>query len=228
MYYFGADGKLQLKNGFVKEGDYTYYYVNGERAKGFTKIGDDYYLFNANSGMMYANGTYWVPDNSYGFPGGMYSFGSDGKMQLKNGFIKEGGYTYYYVNGDRVKGFTKIGDDYYLFNTSSGMMYTNGTYWVPDNSYGFPGGFYAFGEDGKMQLQSGFVQETHKDGKTYTYYYLKGEKVKGFTKIGDDYYMFNRSSGMMYTDATMRVGDNSYGIPGGMYYFGKDGKMVSA
>ena len=228
MYYFGADGKLQLKNGFVKEGDYTYYYVNGERAKGFTKIGDDYYLFNANSGMMYANGTYWVPDNSYGFPGGMYSFGSDGKMQLKNGFIKEGGYTYYYVNGDRVKGFTKIGDDYYLFNTSSGMMYTNGTYWVPDNSYGFPGGFYAFGEDGKMQLQFGFVQETHKDGKTYTYYYLKGEKVKGFTKIGDDYYMFNRSSGMMYTDATMWVGDNSYGIPGGMYYFGKDGKMVSA
>ena len=228
MYYFGADGKLQLKNGFVKEGDYTYYYVNGERAKGFTKIGDDYYLFNTSSGMMYANGTYWVPDNSYGFTGGMYSFGSDGKMQLKNGFIEEGGYTYYYVNGERAKGFTKVGDDYYLFNASSGMMYTNGTYWVPDNSYGFPGGFYAFGDDGKMQLQSGFVQETHKDGKTYTYYYLKGEKVKGFTKIGDDYYMFNRSSGMMYTDATMWVGDNSYGIPGGMYYFGKDGKMVSA
>ena len=228
MYYFGADGKLQLKNGFVKEGDYTYYYVNGERAKGFTKIGDDYYLFNTSSGMMYANGTYWVPDNSYGFTGGMYSFGSDGKMQLKNGFIEEGGYTYYYVNGERAKGFTKVGDDYYLFNASSGMMYTNGTYWVPDNSYGFPGGFYAFGDDGKMQLQSGFVQETHKDGKTYTYYYLKGEKVKGFTKIGDNYYMFNRSSGMMYTDATMWVGDNSYGIPGGMYYFGKDGKMVSA
>ena len=63
---------------------------------------------------------------------------------------------------------------------------------------------------------------------TATYYYQKGEKVKGFVKIGDTYYLFNQNSGMMYTDATMWVGDNSYGIPGGMYYFGKDGKMVSA
>ena len=30
----------------------------------------------------------------------------------------------------------------------------------------------------------------------------------------------------MYQDATMWVGDNAYGIVGGMYYFGSDGKMT--
>ena len=230
-YSFDADGRMILK-GFIEENGNTYYYADGSRVKGFIKIGDDYYLFNASSGMMYKNGTYWVPDNAYGIAGGMYTFGADGKLQLKNGFVQETHkdgttYTYYYLNGNKVKGFTKIGDDYYLFNTSSGMMYKSGTYWVPDNTYGIASGMYAFDADGKLQLKNGFVQETHKDGKTYTYYYLNGDKVKGFTKIGDDYYMFNRSSGMMYTDATMWVGDNSYGIAGGMYYFGSDGKMQS-
>ena len=113
-----------------------------------------------------------------------------------------------------------------MFNSSSGMMYHDGTFWVPDNSYGLPGGMYQFGSDGKLQLRNGFATETHKDGKTYTYYYKDNVKVKGFTKIGDDYYMFNRSSGMMYTNATMWVaGENEYGIAGGMYYFGADGKM---
>ncbi len=31
---------------------------------------------------------------------------------------------------------------------------------------------------------------------------------------------------MMYKDADMWVGDNPYGIAGGMHYFDKDGKMV--
>ena len=30
----------------------------------------------------------------------------------------------------------------------------------------------------------------------------------------------------MYKDATMWVGANEYGIPGAMYYFDADGKMV--
>ena len=33
---------------------------------------------------------------------------------------------------------------------------------------------------------------------------------------------------MMYKDANMWVGDNSYGIEGGMHYFDKDGKMLNA
>ena len=38
--------------------------------------------------------------------------------------------------------------------------------------------------------------------------------------------MFNANSGKMYSDATMWVGENNYGIEGGMYYFDADGKMI--
>ena len=41
----------------------------------------------------------------------------------------------------------------------------------------------------------------------------------GFTKVGEDYYFFNAGSGKMYKDTTLWVGNNSYGITGGMYRF---------
>ncbi len=232
LHRFGTDGKMELPNGWtsetLKDGKtYTYYYINGEKAKGLTKIGDDYYFFNKSSGMLYKNAELWVAgENDYGLAGGMYQFDADGRMQLKNGFVTENGYTYYYVDGKRITGFTKIGDDYYLFNAASGMMYADGSYWVPDNVYGFAGGMYRFGVDGKLKLQNGFVNESHKDGKTYTYYYINGEKAKGLTKIGDDYYFFNKSSGMMYRDCVVWISaDNTCGFAAGMYRLDADGSM---
>ena len=104
---------------------------------------------------MYSNGTYWVNDGEggSGLPGGLYEFGADGKMQLvKDGLVEEDGKTYYYVNGEKAKGLTKVGDSWYLFNRSSGAMYSNGTYWVNDGEggSGLAGGLYEFGADGRM------------------------------------------------------------------------------
>ena len=80
MYYFDADGVMQI-DGFVTVGDDTYYYENGALVTGFTKIGEDYYFFNTGSGMMYKNANMWVAgNNDYGFVGGMYYFDADGKM----------------------------------------------------------------------------------------------------------------------------------------------------
>ena len=378
MYSFDEDGKLLL-NGFVEDGEFTYYYKDGVLAKGFVKIENDYYIFNAASGNMYKDATMWVGGNDYGIEGGMYYFGADGKMVLpdlengvkkivnkedgnlyftidgaymynglyeldgdyyyakpngtlavaettwvsnknrlipekgnwyafdvegkliQTGFVTGGdGYTYYYENNVLALGFTKISDDYYIFNTYSGKMYKNADMWVGDNAYGIEGGMYYFGADGKMVLpdlengvkkivnkedgnlyftvdgaymynglyeldgdyyyakpngtlavaettwvsnknglipekgnwyafdaegrliQTGFV--TDKDG--YTYYYKKNVLALGFTKIGDDYYIFNTYSGKMYKDAKMWVPNNDYGIAGGMYYFNADGKMA--
>ena len=378
MYSFDEDGKLLL-NGFVEDGEFTYYYKDGVLAKGFVKIENDYYIFNAANGKMYKDATMWVGGNDYGIEGGMYYFGADGKMVLpdlengvkkivnkedgnlyftvdgaymynglyeldgdyyyakpngtlavaettwvsnKNGLIPEkgnwyafdaegrliqtgfvsggDGYTYYYENNVLALGFTKISDDYYIFNTYSGKMYKNADMWVGDNAYGIEGGMYYFGADGKMVLpdlengvkkivnkedgnlyftvdgaymynglyeldgdyyyakpngtlavaettwvsnknglipekgnwyafdaegrliQTGFV--TDKDG--YTYYYEKNVLALGFTKIGDDYYIFNTYSGKMYRNAKMWVPNNDYGIAGGMYYFNADGKMA--
>ena len=78
-YHFDADGKMVI-DGFVDINGGTYYFVKGECAKGLTKIGEDYYFFNAASGMMYKDANMWVPANDYGVEPGMHYFGADGKM----------------------------------------------------------------------------------------------------------------------------------------------------
>ena len=370
LYNFDADGKMSI-DGFVEYGGFTYYYDNGTLAKGFTKIGDDYYFFNAASGKMYKDIELWVGGNEYGIEAGLHYFGSDGKMLvqdvengakeivekdgklylmidkssapeglyeidgeyyyaqaygvlavdkeiyattklldgtgwyrfgadgklIKNGFADCGGYTFYFTDGIRAKGFTKIGDDYYIFNTYSGKMYKDANMWVGNNDYGIKGGLHYFGEDGKMvnpDVENGKKQIVEKDGKLYlmidkslapeglyeidgeyyyaqadgtlavdkaiyattklldgtgwykfdndgklirngfadcggfTFYFTDGIRAKGFTKIGDDYYIFNTYSGKMYKNANMWVGSNDYGIKGGLHYFDEDGKMADA
>ena len=370
LYNFDADGKMSI-DGFVEYGGFTYYYDNGTLAKGFTKIGDDYYFFNAASGKMYKDIELWVGGNEYGIEAGLHYFGSDGKMLvqdvengareiverdgklylmidksaapeglyeidgeyyyaqadgvlavdkdiyvttklldgngwyrfdadgklIKNGFADCGGFTFYFTDGIRAKGFTKIGDDYYIFNAYSGKMYKNANMWVGGNEYGIKGGLHYFGEDGKMvnpDVENGKKQIVEKDGRLYlmidkslapeglyeidgeyyyaqadgtlavdkdiyattelldgngwyrfgadgklikngfvncggfTFYFTDGIRAKGFTKIGDDYYIFNAYSGKMYKNANMWVGSNDYGVKVGLHYFDEDGKMADA
>ena len=70
-------------NGFVTGNGKTYYYADGVRAKGLTKIGEDYYFFNAGSGMMYKDANMWVPANDYGVEPGMHYFDAEGRMTGK-------------------------------------------------------------------------------------------------------------------------------------------------
>ena len=229
-YNFDSEAKI-IKNGFVTGGGYTYYYVDLQRIKGFQKIGDNYYLFNATSGMMYADATMWVGgDNGYGFASGYYYFNPDGTMyipDLESGnkkIIEQNGNLYFTIDGIIQKGsLYEFNGDYY-YAKSDGSLYRNATVWVSATlakTFNGVGSYYNFGADGKI-IKNGFVT-----GGGYTYYYVDLQRIKGFQKIGDDYYMFNASSGMMYTDATQWVGgDNAYGIPKGYYYFGTDGKMV--
>ena len=81
-YHFDADGKMVI-DGFVDINGGTYYFVKGECAKGLTKIGEDYYFFNAGSGMMYKDANMWVPANSYGVEPGMHYFDAEGRMTGK-------------------------------------------------------------------------------------------------------------------------------------------------
>ena len=81
-YHFDADGKMVI-DGFVDINGGTYYFVKGECAKGLTKIGEDYYFFNAASGLMYKDANMWVPANDYGVEPGMHYFDAEGKMTGK-------------------------------------------------------------------------------------------------------------------------------------------------
>ena len=223
-YGFGADGKL-IMTGFVTGNGKTYYYADGVRAKGLTKIGEDYYFFNAGSGMMYKDANMWVPANSYGVEPGMHYFDADGKMFVpdtvngKRAIVAENGKLYFTIDGVKmVNGLYEL-DGAYYFARYDGTLVTNGSAYAETTELS-GNGWYGFGADGKL-IMTGFVT-----GNGKTYYYADGVRAKGLTKIGEDYYFFNAGSGMMYKDANMWVPVNDYGVEPGMHYFDAEGKMA--
>ena len=223
-YHFDADGKMVI-DGFVDINGGTYYFVKGECAKGLTKIGEDYYFFNAGSGLMYKDANMWVPANDYGVEPGMHYFDAEGKMFVPNvetgvkKIVAENGKLYFTIDGVKMANGLYELDGAYYFAWYDGTLVTNGSAYVETTELS-GNGWYGFGADGKL-IKTGFVTG---DGKTY--YYADGVRAKGLTKIGEDYYFFNAGSGMMYKDATMWVPANSYGVEPGMHYFGADGKMA--
>ena len=224
-YGFGADGKL-IMTGFVTGNGKTYYYADGVRAKGLTKIGEDYYFFNAGSGMMYKDANMWVPANDYGVEPGMHYFDADGKMFVpdtvngKRAIVAENGKLYFTIDGVKmVNGLYEL-DGAYYFARYDGTLVTNGSAYA-ETSLLSGNGWYGFGADGKL-IMTGFVI-----GNGKTYYYADGVRAKGLTKIGEDYYFFNAGSGMMYKDANMWVPANSYGVEPGMHYFDAEGRMTA-
>ena len=223
-YHFDADGKMVI-DGFVDIEGGTYYFVKGECAKGFTRIGEDYYFFNAGSGKMYKDANMWVPANDYDIEPGMHYFDADGKMVVPNvetgvrKIVAENGKLYFTIDGAKMaNGLYKL-DGAYYFAWYDGTLVTNGSAYVETTELS-GNGWYGFGADGKL-IKTGFVTG---DGKTY--YYADGVRAKGLTKIGEDYYFFNAGSGMMYKDANMWVPANSYGVEPGMHSFDAEGKMT--
>ena len=140
---------------------------------------------------------------------------------LADGFIDIDGYTYYYLNGEALKGFQKIVDDYYYFHPGTGKLWKDCTLYVGENDYGISPARYNFDAEGKLIL-TGFV--TRADG--YTYYIEDGVELKGFQKVGDDYYYFHVTTGKMYTECQIYVGENEWNIGPARYNFGADGKLV--
>ena len=226
-YKFDADGRMII-NGFVEYNGFTYYYDNGKLAKGFTKIGDDYYIFNTYSGKMYKDANMWVGDNQYGIEGGMYYFDETGKMVLpdvENGekrIVEKDGKLYLMIDKSLApEGLYEVDGEYYYAQTNGLLAVDKAIYATTELLDGT--GWYRFGADGKL-IKNGFA-----DCGGFTFYFTDGIRVKGFTKIGEDYYIFNAYSGKMYKNADMWVsGENEYGIEGGLHYFDETGKMTDA
>ena len=226
FYGFDAQGKL-IRDGFIEGTDgYTYHYADAVRSRGFKKIDDSYYLFNAGSGKMYKDANMWVPANDYGVEPGMHYFDADGKMyvpDLEHGvkkIISENGKLYITVDGVKlVNGLYELDGEYYFAQYSGELAVSKSIYVATDLLSG--NGYYGFDAQGKL-IRDGFIEGT--DG--YTYHYADAVRSLGFQKIGDDYYFFNAGSGKMQVSKTLWVGANDYGVDAGMYYFGADGKMT--
>ncbi|MBR5516070.1 MAG: hypothetical protein IKU52_07700, partial [Clostridia bacterium] len=230
FYSFGNNFAMEL-GCFYDVYDRTYYIdEEGTVATGFTKIGEDYYYFNTKTGFMYKDVTVWVDQNESGVEEGNYYFAKDGKMYIadvsgKKEIIKENGKLYFTI--DKVKqtyGLYELDGEYY-YAQSNGVLVTSNVAWVANtNDTGLVKNYYNFAADGKL-VKTGFVNAPT----GYTYYYDNCVLVKGFTKVGEDYYFFNTTSGAMYKDATLWVGgDNAYGNKAGYYYFDAEGKLYSA
>ena len=227
-YWCDENGYIQ-KDGFATINDSTYFFTDYVRAKGFTKIGEDYYFFNAGNGKMQCNATLWVSGNNpYGIASGYYTFQEDGTMYIPdpNGekkIIEQDGKLYFTIDGvKQTNGLNELDGEYYYAN-SNGVLAVNTTIWISSfNNLIAPGdGYFAFDENGRL-IKTGFVT-----GGGDTYYYDNLVRVKGFTKIGEDYYFFNAGSGKMQCNKPLWVsGSNPYGIKSGTYYFGEDGKMI--
>lgn len=244
VYSFDEQGRMIL-GGIVEGSDGNYCYdEKGNMIKGFAPVGDDYYYFNNNSGKMVTNATLWVKDvkDSEGnviLQGGYYKFGEDGKM-ITTGFMTVGDYTYYMDDGIAVMGERYINGHFYLFNRGNGRMYRSATMWFNEvrDAQGnviLESGMYDIDAEGRAILKTGFVTEFRqwKDTETgntisgnYTFYYENGVLQKGFKKIGEHYYLFNISSGSMFTSGKYWVADNEYGIEAGFYDFDESGRMI--
>ena len=230
FYYLGSDFAIEVER-FVEVGGKTYY-INekAEALLGFNKIGEDYYFFNAKTGLMYKDAVIWVGENPYGVKVENHHFMEDGKMFVDTGVFapvltEENGNLYITIDGvKQYYGLFEI-DGAYYFAQGNGIVARDATVWVSNtNGLVESKGYYYFDEEGKME-RTGFMTTD----KGYTYYYDNGVLAKGFTKIGDYYYLFNASSGMMYQDATMWIGaDNAYGFAAGYYYFDAEGKLFIA
>ena len=159
MHYFGADGKMVVPNletgvrKIVEENGNLYFTIDGVKMVGGLYELDGAYYYAQNNGELAAGKSVYV-DTELLSGKGWYGFDADGKL-IMTGFVTgDDGFTYYYNDGARAKGFTKIGEDYYFFNTGSGMMYKNANMWVAgNNDYGFVGGMYYFDANGKMSNQ---------------------------------------------------------------------------
>ena len=157
--YIDADGKMFVpdtvngKRAIVAENGKLYFTIDGVKmVNGLYEL-DGAYYFARYDGTLVTNGSAYVETTELS-GNGWYGFGADGKL-IMTGFVIGNGKTYYYADGVRAKGLTKIGEDYYFFNAGSGMMYKDANMWVPANSYGVEPGMHYFGADGKMAQTAG-------------------------------------------------------------------------
>ncbi len=153
-YEFDENGMiLEPKNGFVQEGEETYYYVNGNKqyAAGLIEYEGKYYYVKSN-GSVVRNAEYWITNvNETGIKAGKYSFNAEGALIMPENYGKNGVVDgVYYVDGQVIYGAGIV--EYnggYIYVRSNGQVAT-GRYWVTNTNGSVEQGYYEFDEAGMM------------------------------------------------------------------------------
>ena len=186
-YDFGADGRLNIKNGPNADG---FFYRDGVRQSCYQLVEFEGSYYFINDGHKYArNCTIYLSDKFLGGTGlkaGYYDFGADGRLNIKNGPNADG---FFYRNGVRQNCYQLVeyeGDHYFINDGHKyaknctiylSQKFVDGTVFAP--------GYYAFDAEGRMITKNG----PDANG----YFYLDGVKQKGIQLIkfdGTYYYVY--------------------------------------
>ncbi len=233
-YKFGEDGKMIIKQGIVKDSDGEIrYYVDGVSVyAGLVQDTDgSYYYISGNGCVAIKNRSYYITFTNGLLPVGTYTFGADCKMILKQGIVKDSdGYIRYYVNGtSTIPGLVQDNEGYfYYISGNGGVAIVNKTYYISEAKANglLPAGNYKFGEDGKMLIKQGVVQDA--DG--YIRYYVNGvSTIPGLVQDREgNYYYISGNGGVAIKDKTYYVSESKTNglLPAGNYKFGSDCKMI--
>ena len=128
---FFCYNNVSAKEGWTKEENNTYYYVNNEKVKGFQEIdGKTYFFSNINyalkTGWQNINNNYWYQNENgevivgnQTIDGRNYNF--DETTGILQGFKYENGKTYYYnPDGTQAKGVQYMANKFWKFNELTG------------------------------------------------------------------------------------------------------------
>ena len=148
-----------IKQGVVKDSDgQIRYYVDGQAVyAGLVKDTDgSYYYISGNGCVAIKNRSYYITKTNGLLPEGLYTFGDDCKMIIKQGVVKDSdGQIRYYVDGQVVyAGLVKDTDGSYYYISGNGCVaIKNRSYYITKTNGLLPAGLYTFGDDCKMIVE---------------------------------------------------------------------------
>ncbi len=118
---------------------------------------------------------------------------------VKNGMVKEGGNTYYYQNGKKLKKrWVRINNAWYYFLPTTGAMAKNKFITTRENDY-------YVGSNGKRLYGWQDI-----DGATYFFSRDKGIKQIGFLTDNGKRYYIRKTSGKLLKNAVFRISKKTY------------------
>ena len=231
------------KNGIIAEDGSLYYYVGGQRTyAGLIELDGDYYYVRTSGEVVHGR-NYWTTKTNGLLPAASYYFNESGKLCDKNGFVKEDGGIYYYVDGERSYAGLIYVDGNHYYVRSSGEVVTGRSYWTTKTNGLLPAASYYFDEDGEMQppidtVKNGIYQEGDK-----LYYYANGERtyaglvqysgkltMEDGTVVDGIYsnaYIYVRSSGEVVAGRSYWITKTNDLLNAAYYQFDENGVMVN-
>lgn len=256
IFYLGADG-IAAK-GETKIGEFTYPLDETGKLTKLAVVNDDegklmtnFWNTNPVSGKLVYHGADGLPvtgahkiectSDKYGKTNFTYTFDSEGDL-IKGALVKEGKYFYYYIAGEKQRGWREIDGNWHYFD----VIGPSGPGGIP--SYAMATGKYPISREGsELNLVYTFDSNGRLVGGALTdtdygkvLYWANSERLTGWYYIDEAIYFFGENyyaaTGEQTIDDTaytfdaegrLQLKDENFALDGLFYYFDEDGKILT-